>query len=39
MPKTENAGKIEYYNLSEPQMGMAEKTEGKREHETDRFTG
>lgn len=39
MPKTESADKVEYYNLSEPRMGMAGKTGGKREHETDRFTG
>ncbi len=39
MPKTENVRKIEYYNLAEPQMEMAGETGGKREHETDRFTG
>lgn len=39
MPKTENADKIEYYNLAEPKMGMAGKTGGKREYETDCFTG
>lgn len=25
MPKTESADKVEYYNLSEPRMGMAGK--------------